>query len=386
MTGCNYFVASSPRHLLLFAGLALEHAARDDNRLFFIEHVPQSAVAAYLSMLGQWRASPFAGAEALEADYRPLLGSAKKGALKRAFRSRNRARIDAALAERAPDAVYVACDDFFESQYLLHRSKLIKPDRRGIYVEDGVSVYEHSYQNQHVRNRPKEWARTLRYFPWWRRSLVPGTSGWLDEGFVAFPDLVLEPFKQMRLDALPRARYTSPELGQLGRLWAEAFGVDAAALNRCDVLIAVTHTKWSGLLPGYRDRMRAICRRLLDGGKRVAIKPHPRDPTPDPLGLEDHPNLYRVPSQVMFEVLAVCIENPALLVVGDASTSVAATRWLRPEWRVVALRHDPGGVDSHYLARLFAASGVEIEADPEALLARCLETPGRDRRGAAAPR
>lgn len=376
MTDCNYFLASSPRHLLLFAGLALERAANAHNRLFFIEHIPAAGVAAYLDMLRQWPDSPFDQCIALEADYRPQLvtGDSKSSrkSLKKAFRKRNRDLLERALAESPPDAVYASCDDFFESQYLLHRTQQLNPQRRAIYVEDGVSVYEYSYQRTHLRNRPKEWIRAVRYFPWWRPSPLPGASGWLTEGRVAWPALVLAPFRRMDLSELPRDLFLTDQFRRLARIMGAGFNVDVDAVTEADVLIAVTHSKWSGLLPGYRDRMRGICHELLDAGKRVAVKPHPRDPDPDPLGLADHPNLYRVPPGVMFEILVVLAETSGLFVVGDASTSLVATRWLRPDADVIALRHDPDGVDGNYLEQLFSAIGVDTITNPAALTARCL--------------
>jgi hypothetical protein len=377
MTACNYFLASSPRHLLLFAGLALESHADDENRLFFIEHVPAADVAAYLGAVRAWPASPFASTEPLAADYRSLVTSGKasksRKAFKKAFRRQNRTLLDARLAEAVPDAVFVGVDNFYESQYLLHRSRQLNPGRRGIYVEDGVSVYDYSYRKTFVRTHPKEWLRAVRYFPWWRPSPLPGASSWLTEGHVAFPDLVLEPFRRKRLHALPRRRYLSAEFRDLASRIAESFGVDRSRLSDADVLIAVTHTKWGSLLPGYRETMRGICRSLLDAGKRVAIKPHPRDPNQDALGLDEHPNLYRVPGQAMFEALTVLTDNPDLVVVGDASTSLVAAKWLRPGAEVVALRHAPDGIDARYLQRVFDGIGVAIETDARALMRRCLD-------------
>lgn len=379
MTACNYFLASSPRHLLLFAGLALESSAGDDNRLFFIEHVPAADVATYLDAVAIWTASPFTSAEPLAADYRSVIarGHASKSrrAYKVDFRRQNRARLDARLADAVPDAVFVGVDNFYEAQYLLHRSGRLNPARRGVYVEDGVSVYDYSYRKTFIRTHPKEWMRAVRYFPWWRPSPLPGASSWLSEGHVAFPDLVLEPFRRKRLHALPRRRYLSVEFRNLAGVIAASFGVDRSRLAETDVLIAVTHTKWGSLLPGYRETMRRICRSLLAAGKRVAIKPHPRDPNQNALELDEHPNLYRVPGQAMFEVLMVLTDHPRLLVIGDASTSLVAAKWLRPDAEVLALRHAPDGIDARYLQRVFEGIGVTIETDTRALLRRCLERP-----------
>jgi hypothetical protein len=379
MTERNIFLASSPRHLLLFSGLALDLEAHAENRLYFIEHVPAATVATYLDTVERWSASPFGHVEALRSDHRSVLaaqaadGRLTRRSLKRRFRRENRAVLDAALAACPADAVYLGVDDCYEAQYLLHRSRQRNPARRGVYVEDGVSCYAHSYQQLHIRNIPKEWGRALRYFPWWRPSPLTGASSWLTEGYVAFPELVLEPFRRKRLAPLPRDRFLSPEFRALAALMAQEFGVDVPRLAGADVLIAVTHSSWALKLPRYRETMRRICRELLAAGKRVAIKPHPRDPEQNLLELDDDPNLYRVPGGVMFEVLAILLDKPDLLVVGDASTALAASKWLRPEAEVLALRHAPNGIDGNYLGELFAATDVRVMTDAAALMRHCIE-------------
>jgi hypothetical protein len=73
----------------------------------------------------------------------------------------------------------------------------------------------------------------------------------------------------------------------------------------------------------------------------------------------------------MFEMLMVLVSNPEFLVVGDASTALIGARWLRPDLRMVALRHDPGGVAGHYLEKIFEGIGVTIESDPSCLPSKC---------------
>lgn len=389
MSGSNIFLPSGPRQLLLSAALALELASGDENLLFLIEHLPAADTARYVEIINQWSASPFAGTRVLEADYRSRLGGQPRDAarrrIKKHFRNRNRALIDEALARRPPDRIFANVDDYYEVQYLLHRSRRANPARKAIYIEDGTSAYEHSYRNLHLRNRPKEWLRALRYFPWWKPSPVPGASGWFDEGYMAYPDLVLAELSGITMRALPQERFHSEAMRALAEAIARQLGLDCEALNRADVLIAVTNSKWGSLLPNYRQTMQALCTRLLDSGRRVAIKMHPGDRHDDPLGLEDHPGLYRIPASVVFEVLAMLSDKPDTVVIGDASTALMASKWLRPQWRVVALRHAPDGIDGRYLERLFSGIGVEIETEAARLGNSCIACPpAAPQRGTAA--
>jgi|GEM_PF-2039798 len=372
----HYHFASSPRHLLLLAGLALE--ARDaEHHLFFIEHIPAAGVARYLRMLESWPSSPFASVQALEGDWRPELGSLapaerrkRKPALKRAFRARNRARLDAALERAAPDAIFAGIDNYYEVQYALHRATRLRPGLRRVYVEDGSSAYEYSFRNLHLRELPKELLRTLRYGLWWRPCTLAGTSGWLTEAYVAFPELVHERLRGLELHELPREVFLGEDFRQLAAVMAAELGVDCEGLSGADVLIAVTNSKWASLLPGYRDTMVGIVEALLAAGRRVALKLHPREQDPDPLGLGRRGDLYEVPQQAMFELLAILVRNPELVVIGDASTALIGVQWLRPELETIALQHDRDATGGTFLERIFEEIGVTLEREPARFVER----------------
>jgi hypothetical protein len=361
--------ASAPRHVFLFAGLAL---SRPDarHRLFFIEHVPAETVREQLALLADWPGSPFEHAQRLEADWRPALaaGSAGKRTLKRGFRVRNRAVIEREIAEHPPRALYVPCDNYFESQLALHLATRRDPTVERVYVEDGTAAYEYSYQRQHLEHLPREWLRKLTIGPWWRPCGLVGTSGWLQRGYVAFPELAHPKLRRLELEALPREAFGSPAMLDLARRTATRFGVDVERVANADLLVAVTNSKWARLLPAYRETMVAICESMLSAGKSVALKLHPRERESDPLGLAGRPGVYCVAPQLPFEMLVLLAGAQRLTVVGDASTALLATRWLRPDVRVIALRQAASGPARDYLARTFGALAIPIESEPRRLL------------------
>lgn len=370
----NYYFASSPRHLMLFAGLALEAPADEENHLFFIEHIPARGVQGYLAMLEAWPGSPFAQCRVLEGDWRPALATGASGdrrraknRLKKSFRRNNRQVIERALDSSPPDSIFVGIDNYYEVQLALHLASQRNPDLRRVYVEDGCSAYEMSYRNLHIRDLPKEWFKTLRFGLWWKPCTLAGTSGWVDEAYVAYPELVLDQLKALELHELPRAVYHGDDFLDLARIMGREFGVDVGRLAELDVLIAVTNTKWGSSLPNYVSTLVRLCEALLSAGKKVGIKLHPREQEPDPLGLGEREGLYLVPQQAMFEMLVVLVESSELTIIGDASSAMIGARWLRPDVTTIALRHDPDGVDGKYLQKVFDGIGVTIETELESL-------------------
>ncbi len=369
--GSNYFIASSPRHVLLQASLALAQCRGRSNRLYLTEHIPAAGVGAYLDALAGWKSSPFEHVAYLEADWRPHVAAlpnpwrvVAKRRLKWRFRADNRRRLDADLRSHPPQAIYVSCDNFYESQYLLHRASRANSLVRRIYVEDGTSAYEYTFRESPLRNRLKDLRRAVNYGLWWRPCSLPGASGWLEEGYLAFPELAHEKLKALRLHQLPADGLLVPEMLELARLLGLRFELDVERVRRAEVIVAVTNSRWSHLLPDYRQNMARICEHLLGAGKSLVLKQHPGDVVrSDPLGLGERQGIYVAPQALPFELLMMLAERDDATVVGDASTALLSTRWLRPGARVIALRHAPGGIDGTYLERVFRSIDVTVETE-----------------------
>ncbi len=357
--------------MLLQASLALAHCRGAHNRLYVTEHIPAAGVGTYLEALSDWPGSPFGHVACLEADWRPHVAGlsnpwrvAAKRRLKWRFRADNRRLLDEDLRSHPPEALYVSCDNFYESQYALHRASRINPRLRRIYVEDGTSAYEYTFRVPRIRSSLKDVRRLFDYGLWWRSCMLPGTSGWLEEGYLAFPELAHEKLKALRLHRLPAESLLVPEMLEFAGLLARRFDLDVDQVRRADVIVAVTNSRWSNLLPGYRETMARICERLLGAGKNLVLKQHPGDTVrSDPLGLGSRKGVYVAPQALPFEVLMMLCERGDATVVGDASTALMSTRWLRPGARVIALRHDPGGIDGKYLERVFRSIEVTVETE-----------------------
>ena len=112
---------------------------------------------------------------------------------------------------------------------------------------------------------------------------------------------------------------------------------------------------------------------MLSAGKTAAIKYHPRERRPGYLGLEEDERLYVIPPMVVFELLVLLLGEPAPLIVGDLSSALVSTRWLRPDVPVVAISHEQESADpGRGLERSFRALGIPMETDPRAVVGKHL--------------
>ncbi len=361
------FLASSPRHVLLSAGLALEKGG--ENHLYFIEHVPAQDVTSYFDLFSRWKSSPFSSTTRLRGDYRPDLANSRgvvrrlrKEVLKRQYRRSNRRLIERTFRDLEPDNIFVGCDNFYEAQYALHFAKKMNPSTVGIYIEDGIGAYDNIIPRFRFRHF-RDLVRKLSYGRWWKLCPVVGSSGWLEEGYVAFPELVIDELKKLRLHPLSREVFLTPEFGELARSMAEHFGVELDRLNDVSLVVIVTRSGVARFLPGYSETISRLCASVVAAGRKVAVKFHPRETEPGFIPLAQSPRVYIVPAPTMFELLLTIIDNPQVTVIGDMSSCMVATRWLRPGFRVIALRHKTTGVIGSYMEDVFAKLGVSVEDD-----------------------
>ena len=369
----NVYLASSPRHLLLAAGLALEAGAGSTNALYFVEHVRADAVARYLDLVRNWGASPFDEVRPLRGDYRPELeraGATARGlhkrALKRRFREENRVLLEERVEQEPPTRVFVGCDNFYESQLLLWKAKAADPAARGILLEDGTAIYDYEFRKRPL-SRPRDWLRRVSYGPWWKSCPIIGTSGWLDEAYVAFPELVLEELQGLELHKLSASTFKGPAFRELARATAESFGVDLEPIREASLIVVLTRSTVAARIPGYAETIVELCETFLEMGETVAVKYHPRETDKDFVPLLGRPGIHEIPSAVLFELVVTLVESPNLTVVGSVSTALLATRWLHPSVRILALRHGTDGPGSDYLAKPFKALDIPVVSDPRSI-------------------
>lgn len=380
MPSAAYFLASSARHVLLDTALALARGGH--NRLYLAQHIRSEWIARYQATFAAWPGSPFRSVHVLEADWRPALQNVpawqrgfRKLLMKRGFLRRNRELLERDLRAHPPAAMYVSCDTFYESQYALHLAARLAPQAPRIHVEDGTAAYTFSFAGRNVRDWPKVVLRRLRYGSWWRPTVLPGASGWLQEGLLMYPEHAIAPLRGLRLQQLVPTLLKSPAMRVFAGLLAQRFGLDVERMRNADWIIPLANSRWSHLFPDYQPTMARICRELLDRGQTVVCKRHPADlDQGDWLGIGAHPRLYLAPAALPIEVSMLLCESSTTTLLGDASTCMMSSRWLRPEWRAIALQLTPDGRDVAVLGPIFTAIGVTIERDPGQVPSSCFGT------------
>lgn len=198
-------------------------------------------------------------------------------------------------------------------------------------VEDGAIAY--SADRRHISTRE---ARKLRFWfgPRIEARRIEGASSDLDGFYALFPEVVRTEIGTARTRPIPRA--VTDRLAWLPR-FLDRLAIDPSTLA-CDGLVALSRSNNFRHLPDYGRDMHAVLSRLAEHGGHWAIKYHPNEKQPDPLGasalgfsiIDRH-----VPVEAIYRHNATRLQT----VVGDIGTALMSARWLVPQADTLSLMH-----------------------------------------------
>ena len=292
-------------------------------------------------LLGAWRDSPFehivlVAGRATEA--RAAAATRQARAVSRASATSARCGCrrwpasPRSTRELRPALVHVGNDRRPETQYALELAARRNGGPCGVYLDDGLFTYVGD-----AHSRP--WARRLIDTPlkklawgrWWQGAAQAGTTRWITQAWLAWPALARDRDPARIRHALPRAWCVDRAMARLARGAAREF-LGSGARPRQRLLLALPHTRVLGdAAPRLRDLVAALAAR----GGGCAVKYHPRETAADPAGLVAC-GATLLPAGIALELLAARMPRGATLA-GEASTALAAARWLRPDLRVLDL-------------------------------------------------
>ncbi|MCK9368352.1 MAG: hypothetical protein M0P72_14555 [Metallibacterium scheffleri] len=344
MTDRHLFLASTPLIALEAAGAALEQGGRA--QLVLLEDFDLASRLA--GLLRRWPDRPFEMIHELPGRYteHQLRAGANRSGLrralhrvlvKRAIRAQTLSCLEAIEAEFAPGSVWVGNDRKVEAQYALHLAARRLHQRPGRYLDDGLYTYLGRLRQRPLVRRVDWLVKGLSYGRWGQPVAQLGTSRWIDQAWLAFPDQAVDqdPARQRR--TLPREWFTSRAFRRLSALAAREFAVDRAVLRQCAVVLVLPH---SNLIKADPATSAALVRFIAEAGQgnvRVALKYHPREVDADPAGLlAACGNATALPRLLPMELLLPLLPRGALLA-GESSTALLAARWLRPDLQVFDL-------------------------------------------------
>lgn len=363
MSGGLYF-ASTPMIALVAAGAA--RARGEPARLVLLEDF---ALAQRLeALLRAWRDNPFEHIVRLPGRYtehqrgapdraRGVGAFVRRVRVKRALRGETLAAIAALDAEFRPGSIWLGNDRKVETQYALHLcSRRTGNPAPGNYLDDGL----YSYLGD-VRYRP--WVRRidwlvkrLGYGRWWQRADHAGTTAWIGQAWLAFPEFAPPCYRNVQ--ALPRDWFANRAMLRLSADAAREFSMPHGWARCCAGVLVLPHSNQLRADPTAAEDLRAYLRAAASAGAPLALKYHPREVEADPAGLVAAGAAFALPALLPMELLLPLLPNGALLI-GEGSTALLAAHWLRSDLRVrdLGLSRDGYAVRAR---QLFARAGIPV--------------------------
>ena len=362
------YIASTPMIALAAAGAARAQGGRA--RLVLIEDF--DLAPRLEALLRAWPDNPFERIVRLPGRHTEHLRGAPDRArgtrmfvtrlrVKRALRSETMAAIAALDADLRPDVVWLGNDRKVETQYAMHlAARRTGNPAPGRYLDDGLYTYLGDVRERRWIRRIDWLVKRMTYGGWWQRAAQAGTTPWIAEAWLAYPDLAPSAYAAERRRRMPTQWFANRAFLRLSALAAHEFGVPRGLLRTCSGVLVLPHSNQLRADPGLAARLRGVVRDATADGSALALKYHPREMEPDPGGLLDGGRAIALPALLPMELLLPLLPRGSLLV-GEGSTALLAAHWLRPDLRVRDLGLSQGGYAARARA-FFATAGIAMDA------------------------
>ncbi|HAS81187.1 MAG TPA: hypothetical protein DCS43_00545 [Verrucomicrobia bacterium] len=321
----DFFFISSTLHLMMAANMAIQDRSR--KRIAVIIAKDTSATARYAMLAGRFP-NLFDEVVALS----PLQGPSWRCLSTPRFRTLK------TLFTRPMDArLFTGNDRRIEFQYAMHIAMRANRGRsiEGVYLDEGAVTYVghksmHTFQHRYV----DPFFKKLFYGGWYRQALTTGTSAWVNTVYAAFPDRV-HPLLQLKVVLLIDPQpFKTDAFKALAVAMLNGHDDYREALSGIRLVLTLPH---EGSYTRNPEHYQQISQALLSvyAPASMAIKPHPR--ITDRERIETlFPGFLLLDHTVGMEALLPLLGD-GCRVVGDISSTLLTTRWLRPDLPVVAV-------------------------------------------------
>lgn len=342
----NYFFISSPLHFFVATNIAIQKKG-DNNIAIFISKSKQTADL-YSSAITS-ESSPFTNVMIL-----PINDSKSKVAnRKRCF-----ALIEKALIETPADQIFTGNDARVEFQYAMFVATKRNNDVRGIYFDDGLGSYlPHRSMNTFTRKYLETFIKKITYGNWWKNPSSLGGSEWVTQAYLAYPHLAHKFLSNKQLHKIDESIFESSEFIDISdHLLLKQNDNSKVDLHKIKLIICLTHET---IYLDYEKTLQQLNLMFKDkfSPDEIAIKAHPRSKLIAPI-TKTFPHATILPNKVGLELLLPHIQ-PNTLVVGDISTTLLTSKWLKPNIKVGYFEAETKPIDSASLMSLFNALSIK---------------------------
>lgn len=319
----SIYLAYTPYHILISCGLAkLDH---NSQKKYLVLISDFAGVNIFYRALTKWEGNPFQDIKIIGNRYM-LMENDKLGKIVNDIKSIKKLNRFVEEELLVGFNAYIFNDSSVEGQYLSFKN--FNKKGSNIYVEDGFAAYNpslypklpfiYNFLNKIIYGT---WYESIRYF---------GTSKYIDEVMVFYPELINPILKSKNLIEISRDTLILLNNTFLPELM-KSFCVEKKNL-KVDCIILLPH---SGLFDGksteffrfYVQIYKNIIDYIVESFQLVGVKYHPSETKVDYLNIEKSQYITIIEKSLPIEIVfLLALEYPPKLIVGDISTALFTAR------------------------------------------------------------
>lgn len=349
----NIYLVSTPLHLFFSSAIALSHPD-EEHVLIFIDQIDVENNI-YLNAVNGWSLSPFSECYIFQGGIKNILK-------KWQYRKKIFAKISHLTQTLKPKNVFVGNDRRIEFQYMMHCSQQYG-GAKGVYLDEGIYTYLGRKNSQSISDKYIDnVAKKLSYGLWWKNPPTIGGSAWVSDVYAMFSEHVHPLLKTKTLLSLPIEQFAEAGIQELSERIMADTKVDQEKLSSVEVLITLPHESVALASDGYVGQLKKLMGSITN--KIVAYKPHPRDLSDWHQAFASS-NVIELPAKANYESLISRLND--VIVIGDFSSTLLMTKWLKPTSIVHAVMLDKSEGKFSALYRSIGVNLVYIDDLPQAL-------------------
>ncbi len=336
----NYFFISSPLHFFIASNLAISHST-DKNIAIFITKNRKNceryvAAAQYFSTVFQQTYNlPFTDD-------------------KKIFRKRRHCfnQIKRIISSHVPDKIFTGNDRRVEFQYTMYEAQKHNNTLQGVYMDDGaISYLGHKSINKFTHKHIDPLLKKIAYGLWWDSPLTVGSSKWISSAYLAFPEQAHPLLESKKLIPIDHKVFSSALFLQISSFLTKSY--PEKNLCKLKLIICLPCEKF---YVNDAKGLESLASKLSNNyqADEIAIKAHPRSKN-IALLKETFEGCQFLPANLGMELLLPKLDQNTNII-GDVSTTLLTTKWLRPDLSVFTVELNTKTPPA--LQRLFESIGI----------------------------
>ena len=327
------FIANSPYHIILSTAFALQHKNIDNIILVIIDFSNSNRFLQ--NFFNEWDFNPFKKIYLLE--------RIKKGYFewffKIHFKIMNIYKLKKILRLHSPREIYIFNDLRQDIQSIIRYGN--RNNLKCIYIEDGIGAYAKSKYNDNI-NLFNILRNKILYGFNYQSTNVIGTTKWINEIFVCFPNMAIEELKLKQIKPIPYQWLINLiDMNFFDDVLNFYFVKNHKSIdyNYVVIILLDQFIATDDLDDTYIKKMISLIKNLLDLDLKVAIKYHP-DEIKEYLNdiFKEEENLIVLPKNIASEFFLYNKFTNLKLLIGTQSTALYSSKWItKPKIDVISI-------------------------------------------------